>query len=468
MPHGGGPRAASEIDGLPDPPSTVAFSAYDDRSAIISMLEAGACGYLVKGASNAEIVTTLLEAARSGTAAEDPELRSAGRGQTISVVLADEPGAARESLAVVLESHPEFRLAGVASNPAEALRLSCIHHPSAVLIGRGLPGDGTTAIREIHQAAPDTRVLAYTAEAEPRGVRAAIEAGAMSFVVRGEQDEEILQALRDAARGRSTLSPAAASAVVTELTIAPLTARERRRRERRRAQLERFIRGEGLDVALQPIFELSSGSIVAVEALARFNAGAGEGPSVWFVEAEEQGLGPELELAAFRAALRVLDALPSRLRLSVNVSPQVAASERFIQAVCEAPAERIIVELTEHAAVEDYGALEPGFTALRRRGLTVAVDDAGAGFSSLRHVLMLEPDYIKLDISLCAGIAADRRRRALARSLLAFADEIEIRTVAEGVESAADLEVLRQLGVACAQGYHLARPQPPESVLASL
>lgn len=468
MPQGGGPRAAAEIDALPNAPSTVAFSAYDDRSAIMSMLDAGACGYLVKGAANNDIVGTLIDASQAGGHRTGRASRAmAGEAATIKVLVADEPGSAREALAGLLDSEAEFELVAVASNGAEALRLACIHRPHAVLVGRGLPGDSTVVIEEIRQAVPDATLVAYTSELEPRGVREAMEAGAMSYIVRSDRDDHVLQALREAAHGRSLLSPVVATAVVRELSVTPAHARERRRRSRRRAAIERYIRGDGLSVALQPIFDVASRAPVAVEALARFDDGASEGPSVWFVEADEEGLGLDLELAALIAAVASLAEVPAHLSMSINISPAVVVTQRFGDMLDDLPSERVIIELTEHAAVEDYAALAACVRRLHERGLRVAVDDAGAGFASLRHVLLIEPDYLKLDISLCSGISRDRRRRALARALLAFAEETEIRTVAEGVETAEDLATLEDLGIAFAQGFHLAPPGPPSALVAA-
>jgi EAL domain-containing protein (putative c-di-GMP-specific phosphodiesterase class I)/CheY-like chemotaxis protein len=379
-------------------------------------------------------------------------------GEQLTVLVADEPGEVRESLTELLEGAPDMRVAAVAANAAEALRLSCIHRPSAVLVGGRLPGDAMSAIREIRQAVPGAAVLAYAEEAEPAGVQEAVEAGATSYLVAGHRGEAMLDALRHAAAGRSTLSPAAATAVVQQLGVSPAGMRERRIRARRRSELERFIRGDGLTVALQPVFDLGSGAVVAVEALARFDTGALESPSLWFARAAEEGVGAELELAALRAGLRVLGELPTEMSLALNVSPHIAAGTAFGELIAAVPAERIILELTEHAAVEDYAELALAFAALRDRGVRIAVDDAGAGFASLRHVLMIEPDYLKLDISLCAGVARDRRRRALARALLGFARETDIRTIAEGIECDEDLDALAELGVEYAQGYHLAPP----------
>jgi EAL domain-containing protein (putative c-di-GMP-specific phosphodiesterase class I) len=93
-------------------------------------------------------------------------------------------------------------------------------------------------------------------------------------------------------------------------------------------------------------------------------------------------------------------------------------------------------------------------------GLRIAIDDAGAGYASMRHILSIEPDLVKLDISLTRGIDADRKRRALASALIAFARETDVDIVAEGVETSAELLALRSLGVKRAQGYYLARPKP--------
>ncbi len=464
MPGGGGPRAAAEIDTIPGSPTTVAFSAYDDRSAIMSMLDAGASGYLVKGAPNTDIIGTLLDASRLS-----PRQHRLPGARASTVLVADAPGPVCDALTSLLEQSDEFQLAGVAGNAAEALRLSCIHRPNAVLIGRSLPGDSTVALTEIRQAVPEASLLVFAAEAEPSGVREAVEAGAMSYLVSGERDEAIRDALREAVLGNSTFSRAAATAVVRELSVAPHRAREHRRRSRRRDRLVRFATGEGVTVVLQPVFSLLTGEAAAVEALARFDGTPAAGPSVWFAEASREDMGPALELAAVDAALAVLTHLPAHVCMSLNVSPAVAASPGFAERLGGAPAHRLIIELTEHAAVADYGLLAAALEGLRGAGLRVAVDDAGAGFASLRHVLLVEPDFVKLDISLCSGIAADRRRRALARALLAFAEETQIATVAEGVERPEDLAALTGLGVNWAQGFHLAPPAPAgELALAAL
>jgi EAL domain-containing protein (putative c-di-GMP-specific phosphodiesterase class I) len=128
----------------------------------------------------------------------------------------------------------------------------------------------------------------------------------------------------------------------------------------------------------------------------------------------------------------------------------------------------VILEITEHAAVADYDRLVAALAPLRALGLRVSVDDAGAGYASLRHILALEPDILKLDISLTRGIDHDCKRRALASALIAFAREINTGITAEGVESEAELETLSALGVTHVQGYYLARPMELDAAVNSL
>jgi EAL domain-containing protein (putative c-di-GMP-specific phosphodiesterase class I) len=212
-------------------------------------------------------------------------------------------------------------------------------------------------------------------------------------------------------------------------------------------------------MAFQPVFELESGNRVAVEALARFPGRPSQSPSVWFDRAESLSLLVELELACVRSALECLEWLPDGVSLSINASPRTAISPEFAELI-HPVADRIIVELTEHAPVEDYAPLKESIERLRRSGARIAVDDVGAGFASLRHVLRLAPDIVKLDLSLTREIETDSVARALASALVTFCKRIGATVVAEGIESQAVLTLLRGLGVRQGQGYYLGRPGP--------
>jgi EAL domain-containing protein (putative c-di-GMP-specific phosphodiesterase class I) len=208
------------------------------------------------------------------------------------------------------------------------------------------------------------------------------------------------------------------------------------------------------------VVDLRAGRVQGVEALSRFELEPSRGPEFWFDAAWEAGLGLELELAALRAALRQTAFLPSDLYVAVNLSPQVAVSAPFRELLPSLPARLLVVEITEHAAVEDYEQLTELVRDLRKHGGRLAIDDVGAGFASLRHILRLDPDVIKLDVSLTRGVDDDRRRRALASGLVSFAAELGCSIVSEGIETEAELEALRSLGVRYGQGYFLCRPSP--------
>ena len=211
-------------------------------------------------------------------------------------------------------------------------------------------------------------------------------------------------------------------------------------------------------VVFQPIVNVRTGVVIGAEALARFPDSSG--PERWFADAASVGLGLDLELAAITAALGQLPRIPDDVYLSVNASPNAIQSPRLAALFEGIDAERIVVEITEHAHVDDYDALVDAVGQLRALGARFAIDDAGAGYSSLRHVVRIQPDVIKLDTSLTRDIDTDAARRALARSLLLFADEIGATLVAEGVETATELDALIALGVEHVQGFLTGRPAP--------
>ena len=235
---------------------------------------------------------------------------------------------------------------------------------------------------------------------------------------------------------------------------------DQRRQAEAIARVREVMSGEGLSMLFQPIVDIDAGRPVGFEALARFDQTPRRGPDLWFAEAAEVGLGVDLELAAVRMALRHLPQLPPSAYLAVNVSPLTAISGLLDAALSDVPAHRVVVEITEHDVIETYDQLEASLSDLRRRGVRVAVDDAGAGYASFRHVLRLQPDIIKLDMTLTRDIDHDAPRRALASALIAFGRDTGSAIVAEGVETAAELRTLRQLGVDAAQGYFLGRPGP--------
>jgi diguanylate cyclase (GGDEF)-like protein len=223
-------------------------------------------------------------------------------------------------------------------------------------------------------------------------------------------------------------------------------------------RIDHVLAGDLLTSAYQPVVDLSSGCAVAVEGLARFPESYGRRPDQWFADAVEVGRATELELAAATKATQGLDHLPVGVALSVNVSAAVAVAPEFLRWLMSAPLDRLILELTEHEQVEDYEALNAALLPARQQGMRLAVDDAGAGYASMRHWLLLKPDLLKLDISLVRDVDSDAAKRALCRAIITFAHATGMRVIAEGVETQAELAAVRALGADYGQGYLLQRP----------
>lgn len=228
----------------------------------------------------------------------------------------------------------------------------------------------------------------------------------------------------------------------------------------RRREIEDLLERDALTTVYQPIRHIRSNALLGFEALARFPAQSLRGPEAWFSEAVPVGMGLALELRAIEKALAALPHLPGSVYLSCNASPEVARSPELAALLADRPLHRLLLEVTEHADVADYEALAEALLPLRRRGLRLAVDDAGAGYASFRHILRLAPDLIKLDLTLTRDIDRDPSRRALASAFARFAQETGSTLVAEGVETRAELDALRTLGVQAVQGYFVGRPGP--------
>jgi EAL domain-containing protein (putative c-di-GMP-specific phosphodiesterase class I) len=235
-----------------------------------------------------------------------------------------------------------------------------------------------------------------------------------------------------------------------------------------RSRVDRFLKGRGLTHVFQPVFDITDGDCFAVEALARFSGRLKRAPDVWFAEAHAMGIGVELEIASVKAALSFLPLIPEDITLCVNAGPEAIVSDEICQLLADCDSRRVVMELTEETKVDDYPGLSTVLDQLGLLGVRLAIDDTGAGFASFAHILKLGPDIIKLDRELTSGIDHDPVRAALATALVSFASRIGAEIIAEGIETAAELEVLGNLGIRYGQGYLLCRPTSLESIPSSL
>jgi EAL domain-containing protein (putative c-di-GMP-specific phosphodiesterase class I) len=252
---------------------------------------------------------------------------------------------------------------------------------------------------------------------------------------------------------------ASAAAVIIEPEV-----RSQERRSEIEDRLAPLMDDGGPIVALQPIVDLATGNRVGAEALSRFPAEWGMAPDIVFAQAHSVGLGHRLELLALDRAADHLDRVGGYV--AMNVSPATLLTPECGELLGRLPLSRVLLELSEHDQVEDYTALNAALAPFRADGLRLAIDDVGAGFSSLRHIVVTNPDVIKIDRSIVAGLDTDPVLSKLVQSLVEFGHGCRVRVVAEGVETADEAVVLRDLGVDYGQGWHYGRPGPPEALSA--
>lgn len=240
--------------------------------------------------------------------------------------------------------------------------------------------------------------------------------------------------------------------------------KQRQERNEITARINAVLSSDAISMVYQPIYNVAKEALVGFESLARFSMAPVRTPDVWFKEASQVGLDVPLEIQAIKLALPLIERLPSDCYLSVNMSPKLLLDAEVRSVLEEWPAEQIVIELTEHSIIERYEDIAEALEPLRDRGIRLAVDDAGAGYASFRHILSLSPDIVKLDMSITRNIDTDHRRRALAVGLIAFAEATNTKIIAEGVETKAEMAMLRQLGVNKAQGYFLGKPMTPQQL----
>lgn len=338
--------------------------------------------------------------------------------------------------------------------------------PDIVLLDLHMPHiDGMALLEAFRTVIPRdcfVPVIVLTADTTPEAKNRALAAGANDFLTKPFEHAEVLLRVNNLLQTRRLHSELRQHNQQLKEEIERNEVIERRKVEERagrRNRIQRVLEGCGLTMVFQPIVDLRTDRVAGFEALARFSDEPTRPPNEWFAEAAELDLGVELELCAIRSAIVQLDRVPAHAYLSVNAAPETVLHPDLTGTI-EADGDRIVLEITEHIAVSEYDTLIERVDVLRGFGVRIAVDDAGAGYASLQHILRLCPDIVKLDVALTRSLDCDPARRALATALVQFGREIRADITAEGIERPQELEVLRKIGASNGQGYLLGRPGP--------
>lgn len=333
---------------------------------------------------------------------------------------------------------------------------------SPIKVGQALPAEQAAYLREsatgpwIDEWRPQAQDSAYQRAWHRLGLTVAAH---VPFGT-GETTHGLLvvgttQPIGSAEAARWLPSVAEIGSVAAALLVPELGSR--RAQDTTRSQIARIIANGEFHPVFQPIVRLGDGTTVGFESLTRFADGVP--PERRFALAEAVDMGADLEVATARAALLAAADLPGRSWVSVNVSPSRLGDQRLVRLASLAKRRPVVLEITERLAIEDYAAARDALDRISG-SVDVAVDDAGAGFSSLRHIIELRPRYVKLDLQLVRGVEGDPARQALIAGMVYFARDTGCLLIAEGVEKAAERDTLRRLGVPFGQGFLFGRPAP--------
>jgi EAL domain-containing protein (putative c-di-GMP-specific phosphodiesterase class I)/ActR/RegA family two-component response regulator len=391
-----------------------------------------------------------------------PDVESVPEVKTFSVLIAEDDPLVSEVLSAMISSDQELELIGVADDAHSAIAMAIDEQPDLVLLDVEMPGGGgPAAARTISSVCPHVRVVAISAHSDKEHVLSMVHEGASGYVVKGAEPTELLDTVRRCARGETVFVPPSALTMMREnVIVARDMARAEADRVARVARLRELCEDGSIEVVFQPIADLMSGRVFAAEALARFPRHPELDTGGWFDEATELGMCATLELAALRAAVEEIRHCENPdLSFAINLSPETLR-EPEMAGLIEGLESQLIVEITEHQRIDDYDAVNITRELLRERGVRVAIDDTGAGFASLRHIIALKPDLVKLDISIVRDVDRDTTRSALAKGLVTMAREIGTRVVAEGIERRAELACMREMGADYGQGWLISRPVP--------
>ena len=383
----------------------------------------------------------------------------------MSVLIVDDNPSNVALLQALLDEQGMFRIY-TETDPRQVPHQLAQNDPDLVLLDLHMPGvDGHEVLTQIklYAAGAFLPVLVLTADTTTGARDRALSEGAQDFLTKPIDSAETALRIANLLRTRQLFTTLRQARLLSSQDSGAEDGAVPETRER----ILTVLRTSALTPVYQPVIDIHSMSPVGYEGLTRFSGSEYGGPDRWFGDAFDVGLGVELEWLAACKVLNLLENLPDEETapfIAVNMSP-ASVLHLLTHQLCDPELyPRIVIELTEHVPIEDYVAVHASIAAMREGGSRLAADDLGSGYAGFRHLIRLQPDIIKLDISLVRGIHRNKGQRALASALVAFAADVGARVIAEGVEEEGELEALQDIGVPWAQGYFLGRPAPlPDS-----
>jgi EAL domain-containing protein (putative c-di-GMP-specific phosphodiesterase class I)/CheY-like chemotaxis protein len=375
----------------------------------------------------------------------------------IRVMVADDEETVVDVLRSLIGSDPSLHFVGAAHNAEDAIEMAARERPDVVLLDVRMPGGGgLRAAREISRRCAPTKVVALSAHEDSDTVIGMISAGASAFVPKGDSTDKILRTIH-----RTIDANYAAAEQPPQLTlISPLLPR----RTQQSTAVAKAILDRAITVEFEPIEDLATGRVVGFEARPRVATLPHRSYDTWLADADAADLLLDMEMAAFRASLLGLAAIPDDLFLEFEVTPSSLTEGRFRRAIRRPIGDRVVLGLSPLAPVDAsvLGAAGPSgiLATLRGRGIRIAARDVGPGFAGLRHLSLLSPEMARLDGTLVRSLGRSFSSHSIVAALVACASDVGARLIAPGVVSEEQLHELRNLGVELVQGPIVGEPVP--------
>ena len=378
----------------------------------------------------------------------------------ITVLVAEDEPQVREVLEALIATDSGLRFVGAAEEAEAAIQLAANEQPDVALVDVRMPGGGgVRAAREIVRRSPPTKVIAVSAFEDAETILSMLHAGARFYVSKTDPTDHILEAIHravdDGEQPKNEI----------ERIVRAFDDWMDRRGDRpsldelRKARIAEVLEPGNLRVRFERVADLSSGAVVGEEAIPEFLGNANRSAVELFADAQAVDMLTRLELTFVRAALDALKGIPDDRWMSLSVSLATAGSAELLDLLSEAPADRVVLQLTELEPVDDRARLERAINRWRASGVRIAIDDVGPGIASLRDLVRIRPDFVKLDTSVVRGVEDDLSRQRLVRALLSIAEDLGSTVIAKGADTATAVETLVRLGSRLAQGSVVA-PEP--------